>query len=250
MKSLWNATSFVAVVNLLALAMFVGWLWQSDRLSRERVEAVRTLFTVTIPAEEQAAREREREAAEALELLQAEEQRANPPAASVDQLLRISRIKEQELQVTRRLEEERNAILAQVERRAAELEAERAEFEARKQAWADAIAEEQERKDDEQFAKTVKLLQGLPAKQAKQQLITMVDSGQVDRAVAYLDAMEMRVAGRILSEFKSDAENALAADLLERLRTFGLDASPSEESAHDRQPSGTSAPDQASAAAG
>ena len=40
MRFLWNIVSFLAVVHLLALLMFVGWLWRTDRLDSQRVRAV------------------------------------------------------------------------------------------------------------------------------------------------------------------------------------------------------------------
>jgi len=36
MRTVWNIISFLAVVHLLAVALFIGWLWQSQRLSAER----------------------------------------------------------------------------------------------------------------------------------------------------------------------------------------------------------------------
>ena len=54
MKTLWNVLAFMAVVNLLAMAGFVGWLWQSQRLSVDRLEQVRELLKLTIPEQEEA----------------------------------------------------------------------------------------------------------------------------------------------------------------------------------------------------
>ena len=53
MKAAWYAVSFLAVVNLLALALCAAWLWRTDRLDASRVHQVRELFARTI-AEEQA----------------------------------------------------------------------------------------------------------------------------------------------------------------------------------------------------
>ena len=44
MKTLWNALSFFCIVQVLAAGMFVAWLWQSKRLTRDRLEAARELF--------------------------------------------------------------------------------------------------------------------------------------------------------------------------------------------------------------
>ncbi len=47
MRSAWNTVSFLAVVHLLALGMFAGWLGYTQRLDRERLNAVRDLFALT-----------------------------------------------------------------------------------------------------------------------------------------------------------------------------------------------------------
>ena len=43
MKTAWNIVSFLAVVHLLALLMFAGWLWQTDRLDGGRITAIQFL---------------------------------------------------------------------------------------------------------------------------------------------------------------------------------------------------------------
>ena len=47
MRTLWNVISFLAVVHLLALLIVVGWLWQSGRITKERVQQTRELFALT-----------------------------------------------------------------------------------------------------------------------------------------------------------------------------------------------------------
>ena len=59
------------------------------------------------------------------------------------------------------------------------------------------------------------------ARQAKGKLIELVNTGRKDQAVAYLDAMNLRNAGKVLAEFKTAEENKLATELLERIRTLG-----------------------------
>ena len=55
MKTLWNIVSFLAVVHLLAVVMFVGWLWKSGRLDEARVGELREMLAMTIPEVEAAA---------------------------------------------------------------------------------------------------------------------------------------------------------------------------------------------------
>ena len=48
MKTLWNIVSFLAVVHLLALVMFVGWLWKSGRLDGARIDELREMLAVLL----------------------------------------------------------------------------------------------------------------------------------------------------------------------------------------------------------
>ena len=57
MRTFWNAISFLAVVNMLALLLAVGWLGYSGRIDRSRIEAVRDLFTPTVAAAEESVEE-------------------------------------------------------------------------------------------------------------------------------------------------------------------------------------------------
>ena len=95
---------------------------------------------------------------------------------------------------------------------------------ARIERWEKTVAAEVSRKADEQFAKTVKLLESLPPKQAKQTIVELLSTDKADQAVAYLNAMKPRLAAKVLGAFKTTAENKLATVLLEQLRTFGLPA--------------------------
>ena len=42
MKRTWNIVSFVAIVNLLTILMIILWMWQTDRLNEDRLNALRT----------------------------------------------------------------------------------------------------------------------------------------------------------------------------------------------------------------
>jgi hypothetical protein len=88
------------------------------------------------------------------------------------------------------------------------------------------IRTEGQRKVDEQFLQTVKQYEQLTPKQGKQMIVALVNQKQTDQAVAYLDAMSPRAASRILKEFKTESEIALATELLEKLRTFGVQTAP------------------------
>ena len=109
---------------------------------------------------------------------------------------------------------------------------EREEFEEERRRWEEATGADRERKTNEQFTQTVIQYESLPAKQGKQVLIELINSGNREQAVAYLDAMKPRATSKILKEFKSPEEIILAAELLEELRIFGLGTVDSQESSN------------------
>lgn len=232
MKTVWNIVSFLAVVHLMALVLFSAWLWQSGRLDRTRIESVREMFSLTIEEAEQRAREAEQEA-ERLKLeAEHEASRKYPPLSSSALLAQVSQVQEVERLALRRLQNERAALAGQMESVMARLAAREAQLESNRTQWVEAIEAERARRADEQFAKTVLQYQSLPAKQGKSMLLELIQADQMDQAVAYLDAMNVRAASKILSEFKTEAEIQLATELLERLRTFGLPTEDSQDSAN------------------
>ncbi len=230
MKTAWNMISFLAVVNLLALVLFTAWLWQSGRLDRRRIDAVRDMLSQTIQAEaeaQQAAAETARQAeAERMD----ESLQSNPPLPSAQQINQLSAINAREQLTLQRLEDEKNMLVEQLRLQSQKMNQERAEFEAQRAAWEQATKADRERQADGQFQKTVTLYETLPAKQAKAMLVELVDRNQTAQAIAYLDAMDSRAAAKILRELKTDVENQLATELLEQLRTFGLTAKDAKES--------------------
>ena len=52
MKTIWSTVAFIAIVNLLALLLTAGWLHQTGRIDRARVEQVRELFRLPVTEEQ------------------------------------------------------------------------------------------------------------------------------------------------------------------------------------------------------
>ncbi len=75
------------------------------------------------------------------------------------------------------------------------------------------------------------MLEQLKAKQAKSMMQQMIAAGQTEEVVDLLTAMNLRKAGSILREFKSEAEIAQANELLKHLRGRGVDLMTSAASA-------------------
>jgi hypothetical protein len=228
MRTFWNVVSFLAVAHLLAVAMFVGWLWQSGRLNRERIDGVRATFSRTIEQEladeKTAAQEAERE-----HLAEVEEMKRRRPALPANEQIRLTGMAEEQTEHTeRRMADLRDLLAGEIERNRRQLELLNQALETERKRYDQGIDDLEQRKNDAQFIKAVKLLESQPPKIAKERIVELVQSGELDRAVAYLDAMTPRAASRILSEFKEPDEGKMATELLERLRTHGV-----------RPPSGT-----------
>ncbi len=217
MRTLWNVVSFLAVVHLLALVMFIAWLWRSDRLDAARIQEFQEILSTTTgnPAQ------RDRLAAEAAARLRQEQEdearRRDPPLPSAENVTVQYRTQQAGQLAARHVDDTRQQLQRQIDLTAQQVREQRAELEARRQALAgDAAAAAREEK--QQMDRAVKLLESLPPKQAKMRLVELVRSNRMDQAVAYLNAMSQRSAGKVLSEFKTDLESPLATELLERIR--------------------------------
>jgi hypothetical protein len=233
MKRFWNIISFLAVVNLLALAMFVAWLWQSGRLNGDRIRHIRNTLAMTI-AQEQAAEAEQADEAERQRQEAAERaRRQNPPLPSAEQVRQISLVDDQTDQALRRLRDETAQLLAQLEVRGAELDQREQALESARQTWLSSIEAELARRTDEQFLKTVRQYESAPPKIGKQWMMELIAAGEQEQVVAYLNAMTARAASKILREFKTEEEAGLATELLDKLRTFGLQVEAAEESGDD-----------------
>jgi len=131
-------------------------------------------------------------------------------------------VRAHEQQTRQRLQDEKAALLEQLAAATLKVNQSEASLVTERSGWETAVQADRTRKTDEQFLQAVKQYEQVPPKQGKRMLVELMDQNQIDQAVAYLDSMNARAAGKIIKEFKTDAEIALATDLLERLRTFGV----------------------------
>ncbi|MEO1512527.1 MAG: hypothetical protein AAFU70_10665, partial [Planctomycetota bacterium] len=119
MRSVWTVFSIMAVANMFAILMALGWLLGTRRVDATRIQEVRSIFTETVG--EQAAREA-REAADAeVEADPAADLPAGPPlnssealalrieASEID-LQRIARLQREVQDLRRTLRLERNEL--------------------------------------------------------------------------------------------------------------------------------------------
>jgi molecular chaperone GrpE (heat shock protein) len=228
MKTITHIISSLAIINLLALLLAMGWLYQSGRLSGERVEAVRDIFDTTV-AEDVAAQE-EIEAEQAREeQRKAEEERANRlPVPAEDQLSGAQVVNEQEQVKIQRLRQEVEQMKASLAAAQAKLARERDKFENEKQAFEEMRRRIAETESSEQFEKTLGIYQSLEPAQVKQIWSTAIAAGGTEEVVSYLNAMQARTASAVIDEFAKE-DPALAHELLERLRSRGLEVAATED---------------------
>lgn len=222
LRAMWAIISVMAVANLLAILGFAGWLTASGRLDSERVERLRVMLAETTDEERDRLDEEVADAAEQAEIDRAAARVGTLPLPSEDKIRTGDRIEEVARQRFQRLERETNDLFASLRRERQELDQIREEFEAERDAWQVMRDEVEERESSEQFRKAVSLLGSVKADQAKAMLISIINGGEIDQAVAYINALEARAASKVLASFEKDDPN-LAAELLERVRLLGTE---------------------------
>ncbi len=228
MKQVGLAILVVLILNLLVLGGFIAWLGGSGRLSRERLQKVVEVFTPTIEQErlrleeeaqlEAESAERARQAARleavsggarTLEQKLDEEDLANELQARM-----LDRLTAESAAIRRRLESSKQ-VIAQL----------KAELDAERQALQDTIEAETQKRTSEDFQQAVAFYEQLSPKQAKGAFQALLAQGKTDEVLDYLGAMQLRKAGAVLRQFKTQEEIVQAAMLLEALRDRGVDTS-------------------------
>ncbi|QOJ18050.1 MAG: hypothetical protein HRU76_10830 [Phycisphaeraceae bacterium] len=220
MKSLMRALGILCVVNMLALLLLAGWLLGTDRLTPQRLLAIRAMLSTTA-AQERArldAEQAEQKRLEAEQVRREREQNPDPPADALVQRQARAALAERDRQ--QGLAAEIEHLRAQIRDAQQALASERVAFEQERAAWERSRKIEQSKGQDEQFQRVVRLLETIPATQARDTLVELMRGGQIDDAVAYLNAMKPFAASKVLRAFKGD-EQPLATELLQRIRTLG-----------------------------
>jgi len=223
-RLVWHVFIGLVLVNLLAAGGFVGWMYLDGRINRERIEKVVETFKLTIDQEKALLAQAEQIEEENRKMLEQQvrlESIADGPQTLKQRLEQETKAKEIALerlkfynQQNEALREEMARFQREYDRRLAELDQQRAEFEQ----W---VKQQEEETRDENFQQVVALYQTQPAKQTKQAFQALIQQGKIEQVVSYLAAMSSRKAGQVLAQFKTPAEVTQAAELLERLRLRG-----------------------------
>lgn len=249
MKSLLTILACVAIANMLAIGGLIGWLKMTDRLNAERVQSVRKVFAHSIADEERAAATAQAEEEQAEKDRAAADKLAEPPTGAAEQIEQQRTKDESERQRLDRQRDEIEALRAALASRLAELEQREKALAAERKALDDARTSAAKSAVDKQFKDALATLEGQKPRDAKQMLKAMIDENNTAQAVDYLARMEESKRAKVMAEFvKEDA--ALAAGLLERVRTRGVPAqTAASPGPTNDQPTGAARPDPAGAPA-
>lgn len=210
MKRAWNIVSFLAIVNLLTLLMLIAWMWQTERLSEDRLRSLRTWF-MSPPGSE---------TAESLDSAVVETVESGDAMAGLSSQQRLEWLEHWRMQSEQRLqslvdEAERRSL--EVQSRLTDLELQRRELAVREQAIDDLVASQAAEQADSAFQRTVSLYESARPSTAKAWLLALIEDGRIERAVKYLSAMDARSASKVLQAFDTGNEINLAKQLLESM---------------------------------
>jgi len=221
MKTIGTAAVILAFANLLAIVCIVGFLHASDRLSIDRIKAIKEILTPTVPEDlakvESEKGKSEQEAKAAADTVKMAI-KPEPAADAVDSVKMADDIRQQQLM---RLREEIRQLQAQQSTRQTELETARAALAAKEAQFQQRLAEMGKAAVDAQFKQALAALEAQEPADAKKVLQALIDTSQREQAISYLASMGSKSRAAVLTEFIT-ADERLAAGLLEQLRTRGL----------------------------
>ncbi|MEO1583357.1 MAG: hypothetical protein AAFR96_02155 [Planctomycetota bacterium] len=221
MKAIYNAVAILAILHLVLVGGLVAWVVASGRIDDRRVADLRGILTETVAQRD--ARETE-EAAEA----EAEAQAAalaleDIPLTAEQQIERKLTLSEADRQVVQRMRREVEDLRRALRAERGVLDEQRAAFIAERDAFESQRDRIEQTEGDEQFQAVLATLKTMKAGLAYELLDTTIqqEPGGLETVTAYLDNLPPRNRGKIIDEFNKN-DPALAAGLLERLRTRGL----------------------------
>lgn len=223
MRSIWNGLAIFCFLNVVAILVGVGLLAQTGRLSKARVQDAWDLFVESPADRELRLTADEQAAAEAADDAEATGESDTPLVGAAEQFELRLRYSDAEQQRILRLRREVDDLRASLARDRQLLERERDEFRTERdafEAYRDEIAEVE---GSVQFRKALSVLETIKAAEGVKVLLELTGTGRDMEAVGYLDAMEDRTRAKLIAELTKSDEVELATQLLESLRTRGIE---------------------------
>ena len=224
MKALIKASIILAVLHLLLVMGFIGWFVGTGHLDERRMAELGAMVRETSQARDS------REAAEQAVIdaeLAATEAAENPPIplTSDDRITRKLVASEADQQIIQRRRRELQDLQRTLQIERAQLDDERGEFLAGKDAFEAARERIRQTEGAEQFQAALDTIATMKPDQAHSLLAETLMQGPngYEIVIAYLDNLDGRKRAAILGKFE-EADPVLAANLLELLRTRGVGA--------------------------
>lgn len=234
MKKLWLIICILAVANILAIGGFIGWLGATDRLSKDRLWKIKELLSPTVAEQKVIDDKAAAEAEDKAKIVADAKRRAGEPESASERI--ASNRENQEIldQQLARMREEARQLQTLIDQRKADLERQVARFDADREAFRKERAEWEQLAGDEQFQQAIGVLETQKPADAMKVLRSILEAPagpqaadaaqgrrkQEEIVIRYLANMNDKVRSKIMAEFVK-ADEKLAADLLEQLRTRG-----------------------------
>ncbi|MBI1369513.1 MAG: hypothetical protein GC162_12775 [Planctomycetes bacterium] len=233
MKTAFHVLAIMAILHILGALGFVGYMVATDRVNRERLEAVRAVFEKTIAQAAADAKEQakvDEAAAEQAQRIAALEGKNAGPETVSQKLEGEQERNEITLRQLERTRQEVESLQRSLQLAQQRVEGQYNELLKEKQTLQKRLAQIEQQRNDEGFKKTVELYETLPPKQVKEMFVKLMSEGGGEHVVAFLEAMQPRKAAGVLKEFKTPEEVAKAVQLTEQLRARGSDLVKATES--------------------
>ena len=233
MKRLFNVLVLTLALNFLAIAGLVGWLHQTKRLDRAKIDAVRAILfpkeAPSAPTTQPASADPTTQPALNLDALLAK----TAGRSATEQVRFIQQTFDAQMVQLERRERELADLQRQVELAKERLTRDRADIDRQRADLASMRDEQTRLAGDKGFQDSLALYNSLPSKQAKQVFMTLDDA----TVMSYLQAMEPRAAARIVKEFKSPEELKRIQTIMERMRqaTPGGPSEPAKQEPQEPQ---------------
>jgi len=231
MKRLLNVLVLTLALNFLAVAGLVGWLHQTKRLDRGKVDAIREiLFPKNQPTAptSQPAGEPTTQPALDLDALLAK----TAGRSATEQVRFIQQTFDAQMVQLERRERELADLQRQVDLAKEQLTRDRADIDKQRADLATARDEQTRLAGDKGFQDSLALYTSLPSKQVRQVFMTLDDATVMN----YLQAMEPRAAARIMKEFKSPEELKRIQTIMEKMRQATPGGAPTAPAAKQQPP--------------
>ena len=219
MNRLWNICAFIALVNLVALLGILFWLMTTGRVDSDRVERLRALFAKPVAVELMEA-EAQREAEE-LQLEQSLEEGSllGLPSSSRWPIDSLTKLRMEEQMMQRRFSDELQRDSQEVLMAEQRLNSEREAFEREKTEYLRLQEEAEQQRNAADFKQSVKDLESVPPKTAKNLIVETCAIGPegTDLALRWMKAMRQGARASVIASMKSEEELKLASSLLQSL---------------------------------